>query len=404
MSRVATPVAGLLAVRTTSYDEHVALLGELPDHSPAQLLAEVRDAGLTGRGGAAFPAARKLTAVAAGRAAVVVANGAEGEPASSKDLAVMTSAPHLVLDGLVLAARATGASTGYVHAPERVLETSIAPALRQRRERLAITLVPSADTFVSGQETAVVAAVQGMRPLPMHVPPVYRRGVDGRPTLVHNVETLAHVALIARYGAGWFRSRGSHDDPGSRLLTISGAVRRPAVYEVAGGTTLGEAISRAGGPVEHLQAVLVGGYHGGWVPWDADTIQLPLSRAALSPYDAAPGAGVLVALDSRHCGLAAAADISRYLAGQTAGQCGPCRNGLPTIADHLTDLATGRNSAAARTEIERICGSVEGRGACHHPNGTVRMVRSAVRTFRAEVEHHLGAHCTATAHRVRLGR
>jgi NADH:ubiquinone oxidoreductase subunit F (NADH-binding) len=130
------------------------------------------------------------------------------------------------------------------------------------------------------------------------------------------------------------------------------------------------------------------------VPWNAETAHLPLTRSALALYDAAPGAGVLVALDAQQCGLTAAAGIARYLAGQNAGQCGPCRNGLPTIADHLADLAAGRHPVAARAEILRICGSVEGRGACHHPNGTIRMVRSALRTFGTEVEHHLAGRCT----------
>lgn len=402
---VLTPVRGLLGARASSHTEHQALLGALPGASSSDLLDLVDRAGLTGRGGAAFSTARKLVAVGGGRSAVVVANGAEGEPASSKDLALMTAAPHLVLDGLALAARATKAKSAYFYAPGHVLDTVIGPALRERGDRLTVTLVPSADTFVSGQETAVVAAVQGLRPLPMHVPPVYQRGVNGRPTLVQNVETLAHLALVARYGADWFLDRGSHDEPGTRLLTVSGAVRRPAVHEVAGGITLGEAISRAGGPAGPLQAVLIGGYHGGWVPWNAKTIALPLSRSALAPYAAAPGAGVLVALGSDRCGLDAAARIARYLGGQSAGQCGPCRNGLPTIANHLSDLATRRNPAEAVREINRICGSVEGRGACHHPDGTIRMVRSAMRTFRIEIGHHLNGQCSGhTSNDVRSTR
>jgi NADH:ubiquinone oxidoreductase subunit F (NADH-binding) len=404
MSVVITSVRGLLDAGASSLAEHRALLGDLPSAAAANLLGLVEASGLTGRGGAAFPTARKLTAVGSGRSAVVIANGAEGEPASSKDLVLMTSAPHLVLDGLQLAAVATRAKSAYFYAPQRTLDTVIGPALRERRDPIAVTLVASADTFVSGQETAVVAAVQGLRPLPMHVPPVYQRGVGGRPTLVQNVETLAHLALVARYGADWFRSRGSEGDPGSRLLTVSGAVRRPAVHEVAGGTTLGEAISRAGGPTGSLQAVLIGGYHGGWVPWNAETVHLPLNRKALAPYDAAPGAGVLVALDKESCGLEAAAGIARYLAGQNAGQCGPCRNGLPTIADHLSDLAAGRNVAAASHEISRVCGSVEGRGACHHPNGTIQMVRSAMRTFRAEIGHHADGRCSGTTQVTRRTR
>ena len=393
MRSVLTPVRGLLAARASTHTEHLTLLGALPGVSSGELIDLVGRAGLTGRGGAAFPMARKLAAVHSGRSSVVVANGAEGEPASSKDLALIGAAPHLILDGLALAARATKAKSAYFYAPGHVLDTVVAPALRERGDKVPVTLVASADTFVSGQETAVVAAVQGLRPLPMHVPPVYQGGVNGRPTLVQNVETLAHLALVARYGADWFRDRGISSDPGTRLLTISGAVRRPAVHEVAGGTPLGEAINRAGGPTGSLQAVLIGGYHGAWVPWNAETIHLPLDRSALAPYDAAPGAGVLVALDADRCGLDAAAGIARYLAGQSAGQCGPCRNGLPTIADHLTELAARRHPGEAAREIARICGSVQGRGACHHPDGTIGMVRSAMRTFGREIDLHLHGQC-----------
>lgn len=339
---------------------------------------------------------RLLGQVAAGRSAVVVGNGAEGEPASSKDRVLLTHAPHLVLDGLALAARAVRATSTYLYAPADVLGRSIEPALAQRNDRLTVTLVASADIFISGQESAVVAAIHGLRALPTHTAiPIYAKGVNRRPTLVQNVETLAQLALIARYGADWFHERGTHDAPGTRLLTVSGAVHRPNVYEVAGGSALGDVIDWAGAETEPLSAVLVGGYHGGWVPWNATTMELPLTRSALAPYDASPGAGVLVALPRRRCGLAAAAEIAAYLAGQSAGQCGPCRNGLPTIATQLQTLADGLDVAWAYDEILRVVGSVDGRGACAHPSGTVRMVRSALRTFQGEVERHLAGHCSS---------
>jgi NADH:ubiquinone oxidoreductase subunit F (NADH-binding) len=395
MTELITPVRGLLGARASSHTEHLAAVGPLPTLRAAELVQLVSDSGLTGRGGAGFPAVRKLAAVGAQAAPVVVANGAEGEPASSKDRALLSLMPHLVLDGLVLAARAVGSRTAYVYAPDGLLASSVRPALDQRRDKLSIKLVTSPDTFVSGQETAVVAAIQGLRAVPTGAPsPVYVKGVRGRATLVHNVETLAHLALIARYGAGWFRDRGTSDDPGTRLLTISGAVRQPNVYEVAGGTSLGEAISSAGGAAESLQAVLVGGYHGSWVPWTAEGVQSPLTRTGLAAYEANPGAGVLIALPARRCGLQATAEIAAYLAGQSAGQCGPCRNGLPTVASYLHDLARGNDPARAHEEILRIVGSVDGRGACHHPGGTARMVRTALRTFRAEVEHHINRECT----------
>lgn len=395
MTDVIAPLHGLLSACARTHSEHLATVGPLPKHSAVELVQRVADAGLTGRGGAGFPSARKLTAVAGQRSPIVVANGAEGEPASSKDLALLTLATHLVLDGLVLASQAVGSETAYVYAPEHVLVGALRPALSQRRDTLSITLIASPDTFVSGQETAAVAAVQGLRAVPTNTPPpIYVKGVRGRATLVHNVETLAQLALIARYGAAWFRDRGTADDPGTRLLTISGAVRKPNVYEVAGGTTLGEAIHAAGGASEPLQAVLVGGYHGGWVPWTLEGVHSPLTRAGLSAFEANPGAGVLIALPTRHCGIKATAEIATYLAGQTAGQCGPCRNGLPTLASHLRNLANRKNPAFAHDELLRLIGTVDGRGACHHPTGTARMVRTSLRAFRSEARHHVDSECT----------
>ncbi|MCW2856864.1 MAG: NADH-quinone oxidoreductase subunit 1 [Marmoricola sp.] len=389
------PVHGLLSAAVDTYAAHQALLGPLPGLHAEDLRRRIADSGLTGRGGAGFPAARKLAAVAERGGGVVVANGAEGEPASSKDRTLLMAAPHLVLDGLALAARAVGAKSAYLYAPDDVLAASIEPALKQRRDRIKVIPLASADTFISGQETAVVAAIHGLRAVPMQTPPpMYVKGVRGKPTLVQNVETLAQIALIARYGAGWFRDHGTADEPGSRLLTISGSVQAPDVYEVPGGTTLGDALSWAGGASEPLQAVLVGGYHGRWIPWTSATTGLALSKAALAPYDAGPGAGVIIALPQRRCGLEAAASIATYLAGQNAGQCGPCRNGLPTIADHLNDLARGRNAVKAHNEALRLIGSVDGRGACHHPGGSARMVRSALGTFRQEVELHVKGKCT----------
>jgi len=210
---------------------------------------------------------------------------------------------------------------------------------------------------------------------------------------VSNVETLAHIALIARFGASWFRSRGVPGDPGTRLVTISGAVRNPGVWEARGGTTLGAIIDAAGGVIEPVQALLIGGYHGSWAPW---TRRVAGSATTdLAEDGASPGAGVIIALPARRCGIRAAADIAAYLAGESAGQCGPCRNGLPTIAWHLDGLARGRASEDTVRELLRLSDVVEGRGACRHPDGTARFVRSALHAFAADVQHHLAGRCSA---------
>jgi NADH:ubiquinone oxidoreductase subunit F (NADH-binding) len=388
----------LLEHGAADYEDHVGRNGPVPMLSPERIRQLAADCGLTGRGGAGFPIGRKLATVAAnaGRSgAVVIANGAEGEPASSKDRYLLIHAPHLVFDGLLLAVRAVGAVESYVYAPRDLL-AYLEDAAAQRADAAAIRFVAAPGAFVSGQETAAVAAVEGREALPRTVPPaVFKRGVRGLATLVQNVETLAQLGLIARYGPHWFRSVGSAGDPGTRLITVSGAVARAGVYETETGRTLGSLLALAGGASEPVRALLVGGYHGGWVPWTAATAALPYARSDLAPFNAAPGAGVIIALPISRCGLQATADIASYLAGQSAGQCGPCRNGLPTLAGHLHTLAYGHADASLPREIARICGLVDGRGACAHPNGTVRLIASGMRAFDDEIRHHRSGRCTA---------
>jgi NADH:ubiquinone oxidoreductase subunit F (NADH-binding) len=385
----------VLAATTTDLNEHLHHHGPVPWQGAARkLIATVEAAGLTGRGGAAFPTARKLAAVAAGRRPVVIANGAEGEPLSAKDRAVLTHSPHLVLDGLQLAAEAVGAKRVHVYAPLAVANRVAELAARREAagwDRFTVEIVASPDAFISGEESAVIAAVEGNRAIPRDTPRlVVREGVNGRPTLVQNVETLAHLALVARHGPGWFGEQGTRDEPGTYLTTVSGAVRNPGVYEAPIGVALGGLLAAAGGPTGALQAVLIGGYHGAWIPAVND---LPLSWAALRTYGAAPGAGVVHALPAEACGLKESARIVRYLAGEAAGQCGPCLNGLPRLADTLARLADGHRDRGLPAEVDRLTRVVEGRGACHHPDGSARFIRSTLRAFGPEIELHLTGRC-----------
>jgi NADH:ubiquinone oxidoreductase subunit F (NADH-binding) len=247
-----------------SLADHAGRYGPVPERDADELISEVDRAGLTGRGGACFPAGRKLRSVAqAGRSAgrlgrhggaVVIANGAESEPASAKDRMLLARSPHLVLDGIAVAADAVGATRCYlaVHAgggrDELSLQLAAAIAERARagqdRVPAQITAVPRG--YVPSQETALISLLNGGAPKPTFVPPrPFQKGAHGRPTLVQNVETLAHIALIARFGADWFRELGG--SAGSALVTVSGAVQRPGVYEIALGMPIGELISRAGG-------------------------------------------------------------------------------------------------------------------------------------------------------------
>ncbi len=379
---------------------HQRVHGPLPLTHGAPLIAQIESSGLTGRGGAGFPMARKLAAVAAGSAPVVVANGAEGEPASSKDRILLSYAPHLVLDGLQLACRAVGATEAYVYVHEGPLvaqmQTLVAARAANGVDTVQARVVSAPARFVSGQETAVVSRLNGGDALPLAVPPpVYVKGVNRRPTLVQNVETLAHLALIARHGASWFRGAGTEAEPGTMLSTVSGAVPSPGVVEVPIGTLLGDVLDRAGGPDGPLGAVLVGGYHGAWLP-AAQALSLPLSVEGLRPAGATPGAGVLIALSAAACGLTETARAVGYLAGQSARQCGPCLNGLPAMAQTLRQLAGRERTRGLPERIQALTALVERRGACHHPDGTVRLVRSALRVFAGEVAAHQAGRCTAT--------
>jgi NADH:ubiquinone oxidoreductase subunit F (NADH-binding) len=371
-------------------------------HGQAGLIAQVERAGLTGRGGAAFPAARKMRAVTGadrrGRrrgGAVLIANGAESEPASGKDSILLRQSPHLVLDGIALAAGAVGAATAYLcvdgAVPGRV--DGLLAAVAERRQaglaEAAVRVVAVPGGFVASEESALVNFLNGGPAVPVYVPPrPFERGVGGQATLVNNVETLAHMALIARYGAEWFGAVGTLAAPGSALVTIGGAVGRPGVYEIALGRPAGELIELAGGPAEPLQAILAGGYFGGWLSLPA-AAAVPVSPPGLRSAGASFGAGVLIALPADCCGLAETARVLRYLAGQSAGQCGPCTFGLPAIADALAHLAwQGRDERAAEW-LRYLLPLVDKRGACHFPDGAVALVASALRVFAHDLQRHL---------------
>lgn len=366
-------VARLLAAvdGPPTHDHHVATFGPLVH--PQDVIELVDRAGLRGRGGASFPTARKLAAVAAHRGgAVVVANGAEGEPTSKKDRSLLRVAPHLVLDGAAVAARAVGAREVVVgvsrHASE--LEAAIGERARLRVDAVTFEVRRVPDAFVAGEETALLRALDGRDAKPTTKPPFpFDRGYRGRPTLVQNVETLAQLALLVRFGADWFGG-------GTALVTIGGAVARPGVHEIPLGTTLTDAIAGAGGTTERVDAYLVGGYFGGWVA-AADAPRLELTSDLI-------GAGAIVALPASTCAAAEVARVADYLARESAGQCGPCVHGLRAIADALDVDRRGDH----RADVERWAAMVAGRGACRHPDGAARFVRSALRVFADEFARH----------------
>ncbi len=380
--RVLPPVPGATEHLRAHYTRH----GHARYRGPA-LIRAVREAGLTGRGGAAFPAHVKLAAVAQARGRkVAVANGAEGEPASAKDAALLYHAPHLVLDGLQLAAEAVGAAEAFLYTDARNADR-VERDLAQRADDIPVTLVVAPPRFLSGQETALASRLSGGLALPtFSFSRVSEHGVNGAPTLVQNVETLAHLALISRHGPAWFRQKGTPAEPGTTLVTVNADGRR-LVTELELGTPLADVITDGA-------AVLIGGYHGTWLPMTT-ALTLTLDNQALGRHYATLGAGVLAVLPHRACGLIETARVTRYLAAESAGQCGPCLNGLPRIAVAMAELAGPRPRRGTVQAVERWAGLVTGRGACHHPDGTARLVRSALAVFGAELRRHADGRCSA---------
>jgi NADH:ubiquinone oxidoreductase subunit F (NADH-binding) len=393
---------------TQSYDAHVQLHGPVRavhgSTGRSNLIADVERSGLLGRGGAGFPVGRKLRTVAAGagggRHPVVVANGCEGEPASRKDTLLLTRVPHLVLDGVQVAAGAVGADVAHlaVQRGTRAAE-SVRRALNERAgvDAVPVTLHELPHRYVASEESALVHWLNGGDAKPTFTPPrPFERGVDRRPTLVNNVETLAHLALISRHGADWFRDVGDPDEPGSLLTSVLGPPHVRGVVEVPTGTLIGALLDRAGVDHASVSAVLVGGYFGTWLPL-AVAAHTPLTHRGLRSVGGALGAAVVAALPRSSCGVTESARVATYLAAESAGQCGPCINGLPAIADALRRLARGPWDEALAPALDRWLAVLPGRGACRHPDGATRFVATALSTFADDVTaHRAGRPCAAS--------
>lgn len=303
-----------------------------------------------------------------------------------------------MIDGLLLAAAAVDAGEAVLCVHEGD-EYGLRDALAERvgQDALAVRVVGVPHRYVASEASALARFLTTGDARPTVTPPrLTRSGVRGRPTLVDNVETLAHLALIARYGAGWYRACGTDDSPGTTLVTVGGAVGLPGVYEIEHGVGLGAVIDLAGGPAVPVQAVLAGGLGGVWLPLPA-AADVPWTAVGLRRAGLDGGVAALTVLPRRACGVAETAGVLRYLATETAGQCGPCMFGLPAIAADMTALAAGRLGRMGLARLRERLAVIPGRGACAHPDGAVRHAQSALRVFADDATRHAaGAPCAWT--------
>jgi NADH:ubiquinone oxidoreductase subunit F (NADH-binding) len=386
-----------LAAHRAAFGPRLSHLGHLGE----DLLAAIETVHLTGRGGGHFPAAAKWRSVLAhGPGATVVANAAEGEPGCAKDAVLLQTRPHLVLDGLVAAIEVLAATEGviWIHDGAFATARSITRALAERAAAgeadPPIRVIAAPDRYLSGEATGIIRTLEGGPTLPRWVADPARPWSEGeRPVLVNNAETLARAGLISHVGVAGYA-------PTSLLTVINDTYR--AVVEVGPDETFGDVVANTWrSPDGRLpQAVLLGGYGGSWVAWDR-IAHLPVDNAALRDHGLSVGAGLVGPLPANACGIEESARLLRYLAGQSARQCGPCLFGLSAASSLVDDLTAGKLSRSGRATLDKYVGEISGRGACRHPDGALRMLVSGLHVFSDDVHRHRkGRTCDAPKHSV----
>ncbi|UGT61313.1 NADH-ubiquinone oxidoreductase-F iron-sulfur binding region domain-containing protein [Nocardia asteroides] len=405
--RVGGPAPGLeprlLRAGAEPLDEYRAAGGYRPAGDPEALLEQVRRSGLLGRGGAGFPLAVKLAGVRAahrrGSGTVVLANGEEGEPASIKDKWLLRQRPHLVLDGLRLAAGVVGAERAVVYLSDPAAARSVDAALTELDsagiEAPAIELVLVDPTYVAGEETAAVRAVQGGPALPSDKPPrPFERGVAGLPTVVSNVETLAHLPFVHAHGGEGFRAAGTEASPGTFLATVSGGGRPAALYELPHGLPFTELLALHGVSPDSVRGALTGGYFAGMV--DRAVLDVTLEHSALRAIGGGLGCGAF-SLITTECPVAVAAAVLEYFDRENAGQCGSCWNGTAAMAAAAGALRDGAATDEDVARLRRWSVVLRGRGACGTLDGATNAAATLLARFGADVATHLTGTCPTCA-------
>jgi NADH:ubiquinone oxidoreductase subunit F (NADH-binding) len=388
-----------LSADREDYPEYVRAGGYQRLDDPDGLLDEIDRSGLLGRGGAAFPLAVKLRTVRdarrAGRDTVVLANGEEGEPASIKDKWLLRNRPHLVLDGVRLAAGIVGAERAYVYVSDaraaRAVDAAIDQRAAARPDALAITVVTVDAGYVAGEETAAVRAINGGPAKPTDKPPrPFEHGVGGHPTLVSNVETLANLPYVLRHGADAFRAEGTSASPGTFLATVTGASRPAALYEIPHGASVVDLLALHGVSIDNLMGVLMGGYFAGLL--NREVLDATLDHETMRRLGSGLGCGA-VALITDDCPVAVAAAVMAYFDRENAGQCGSCFNGTAAMSAVTDALRDGAATSEDMARLERWSVVLRGRGACATLDAATNVATTLVLQFPQLVARHLDGDC-----------
>jgi NADH-quinone oxidoreductase subunit F len=386
------------------YGALAAALGREPE----TIIGAIAAAGLRGRGGAGFPTAVKWRAAraAAGTDKLIICNADEGDPGAYMDRTLLESNPHQVIEGMLIAALAVGASRGlfYVRAEYPLAVRILTTAIQQARElgllgadilgsgvAFDIDLFQGSGAFVCGEETALIRSVEGFRGMPRHRPPYpVERGLDGRPTVINNVKTLASIPPIVEKGADWFRSIGTADSPGTAVFSVVGNVTHPGLVEIPMGVTLRELIFDICGGIpnkKQFKAVQIGGPSGGCL--SADFLDTPVDFDALTRAGAMMGSGGMVVMDEDACMV----DVSRYFLDftqkESCGKCTFCRIGTRHLLDILRRLTRGEGREGDIEQLETLSRAVKKGSLCSLGKTAPNPVLTSIAYFRDEYEAHI---------------
>ena len=372
----------------------LSVLASLPDNE--RLVAELKASGLAGYGGAGFPTGVKWEAVThePGPRYVVV-NADEGEPGTIKDRYVMERRPHLMLEGMLVAMRFAEASEGFIYLREEyaAARARLLQALDEFRaagllDGRSVELVVGAGAYICGEETAMLESMEGRRGMPRLKPPFPSQvGYLGRPTLINNVETLAHIPAILRNGGEWFAALGTNGATGVRLWSLSGAVHRPGCYEAPNGSTLRELVEGyAGGASDEIGAIVPGGAASGILPPDA--LDVPLTRDGLREWGAGVGSAGVQVFPRSYAPLRLLAETMRFFAEESCQKCTPCRIGNRGMHHVLEELGRGR-VAMPRAQVEEWLDAMLQTSICGLGQGAPFPMRNAFRWW-PEVFEPLG--------------
>jgi len=385
-----------------------ALAKTLENLTPEEVIEIMERSGLRGRGGAGFPTGKKwrLARAAKGTTKYVVCNGDEGDPGAFMDRSLLEGNPHSVLEGMIIGAYAIGATRGIIYVREEypLAVGTLQVALEQAREygflgkaifgsplSFDIEIVRGAGAFVAGEETALIAAVEGRVSEPRQRPPYpVERGVWGCPTVINNVETWANVPVIIERGPEWFASLGTATSKGTKIFSLVGKIRNTGLVEIPMGMTVRELVEEIGGgppPSREIKAVQIGGPSGGCLP--KDLFDLPIDYESLVEAGAMMGSGGLIVMDDRTCMVDVARYFMDFLRDESCGKCLPCREGTNRMYELLTRICEGRATESDLDLLEELAQVVKETSLCGLGQTASNPVLTTLRYFRPEYEAHV---------------